>query len=76
MLVSGIFGVDIDCVGCSGCVGCVDVSIVRKLKNQITLSEIKSKKELKQFPLVRIGRLSVVPVSENEWSIILAMEEK
>ena len=55
---------------------CVDVSIVRKLKNQITLSEIKSKKELKQFPLVRIGRLSVMPVSENEWSIILAMEEK
>ena len=36
----------------------------------MTLAEIKSKAFFKDFPLVRISRLSVMPVSEKEWSEI------
>jgi len=36
----------------------------------VTLAEIKARAFFKDFPLVRISRLSVMPVSEKEWAEI------
>ena len=54
----------------------VDVAPVRKLPRPVTLAEIKARPSFKDFPLVRISRLSVMPVSEKEWSEILKMSEQ
>ena len=48
----------------------VDVGPVRKLKRPVTLKEIKADPFFKDFALVRISRLSVMPVSDAEWSRI------
>lgn len=53
----------------------VDVRFVRKLKRVITLTELKEQPELSDLPLVRRGnRLSVMPVSKQQWDTILALE--
>src|SRR6266496_5690583 len=54
----------------------VDVAPVKKLPRPVTLAEIKARPSFKDFPLVRISRLSVMPVSEKEWSEILKMSEQ
>jgi len=51
----------------------VDVAPVGKLKRPVTLAEIKADPSFKTFPLVRISRLSVMPVSDDEWKRIEAM---
>ena len=48
----------------------VDVAPVKKLRRPVTLAEIKSDRAFKDFPLVRISRLSVMPVSDEEWDRI------
>jgi predicted RNA-binding protein with PUA-like domain len=53
----------------------VDVRYVRKLKRIITLSELKELSEVTGLPLVRRGnRLSVMPVSRQQWKFILTLE--
>ena len=53
----------------------VDVAYVKKLKRTITLTEIKAHPELSDMILTRKGnRLSIMPVTEEEWEIILGME--
>ena len=53
----------------------VDVAYVRKLKRTITLAELKDCPELDGFPLIRRGnRLSVMPVSPEQWCYILERE--
>ena len=53
----------------------VDVKFVRKLKRTISLEELKQLSNLKDFPLVRRGnRLSIMPVTEEQWDIILGLE--
>ncbi len=56
----------------------VEIEAVKALKNPVALSTIKSLPQFKDFPLVRISRLSVMPVSESEWQEIenLANQEK
>jgi predicted RNA-binding protein with PUA-like domain len=54
----------------SGRLSVVDVAPVKKLKRAVTLSEIKADSAFKDFPLVRISRLSVMPVSDSEWARI------
>jgi predicted RNA-binding protein with PUA-like domain len=54
----------------SGKLAAVDVAPVQKLARPVTLAEIKAKPVFKDFPLVRISRLSVMPVSDREWSEI------
>ena len=51
----------------------VDVGAVKKLPRPVTLAEIKADPAFKLFPLVRISRLSVMPVSDAEWTRIAAM---
>jgi predicted RNA-binding protein with PUA-like domain len=51
----------------------VDVKPVRRLKNPVSLAQIKTDKRLQSMALVRLGRLSVQPVTDEEWEIVLAM---
>ncbi|MBA2250942.1 MAG: EVE domain-containing protein [Chitinophagaceae bacterium] len=51
----------------------VDLKPYKKLKHPVALTQIKADKRLKEMALVRIGRLSVQPVSEKEWQIIMEM---
>jgi predicted RNA-binding protein with PUA-like domain len=54
----------------------VDLAPVKRLPRPVTLAEIKADASFKDFPLVRIGRLSVMPVTEAEWTRIERMAEK
>ena len=49
----------------------VDVAPVRKLNKPVTLAEIKNEQSLSQMALMRLSRLSVQPVKEEEWEIVL-----
>jgi predicted RNA-binding protein with PUA-like domain len=51
----------------------VDVEPVRKLARPVTLAAIKADKAFASFPLTRIPRLSVMPVSDEEWARIEKM---
>ena len=51
----------------------VDIVPVKKLKRAVTLKEIKADRAFKDFPLVRISRLSVMPVTDDEWERIEKM---
>jgi predicted RNA-binding protein with PUA-like domain len=51
----------------------VDVGPVKKLPRPVTLAEIKADSAFKTFPLVRISRLSVMPVTDAEWQRIEKM---
>jgi predicted RNA-binding protein with PUA-like domain len=53
----------------------VDIKAVAPLKRPVTLAEIKGNKALAEMALVRIGRLSVTPVTPREWETIVAMAE-
>jgi predicted RNA-binding protein with PUA-like domain len=57
----------------TGKLAAVDIAAVKKLQRPVTLAEIKAKPVFKDFPLVRISRLSVMPVSEKEWAEIEKM---
>ena len=59
----------------AGRFGMVDVGAVKPMKNPVTLAAIKAEPKLAGFALVRQGRLSVVPVTAEEWKLILAMGE-
>ena len=53
----------------------VDVRYVRKLKRIITLEELKTQRKLDELPLVKRGnRLSIMPVSKQQWEYILSLE--
>ena len=54
----------------SGLWDCVDVAAVTELPKPVTLAEIKANPRLKDMVLARVSRLSVQPVSSQEWSII------
>jgi predicted RNA-binding protein with PUA-like domain len=51
----------------------VDVAPVRKLKQPVTLAAVKADKYFASFPLTRVPRLSVMPVSDDEWDRIEKM---
>jgi predicted RNA-binding protein with PUA-like domain len=48
----------------------VDVRGDKKLKRPVTLAEIKANAELSEMALLKVSRLSVVPVTPDEWRII------
>jgi predicted RNA-binding protein with PUA-like domain len=48
----------------------------RKLKRPVTLAEIKAAGRFADFPLVRIPRLSVMPVTEEQWEAIETMSRE
>jgi len=53
----------------------VDVEPVKKLKTPVTLAAIKADKRFASFVLTKIPRLSVMPVSPDEWETIIEMSQ-
>ncbi|NIP62149.1 MAG: EVE domain-containing protein [Nitrosopumilaceae archaeon] len=53
----------------------VDVKYKKPLKNPVTLDEIKKQKKFKDWELLRISRLSVMPVPKTIWDSILKMSQ-
>jgi predicted RNA-binding protein with PUA-like domain len=51
----------------------VDIQPVKKLKKPVALEDIKKDKTLASMALVRIGRLSVQPVTDKEFATIMKM---
>ncbi len=54
----------------------VDVAAVKHLKIPVTLAQIKAEPRLQSMALIKFSRLSVQPVTETEWHIILKMSNK
>jgi predicted RNA-binding protein with PUA-like domain len=51
----------------------VDLAPVRKLKKPVSLKAVKEEKRLAKMDLLRLGRLSVQSVKEEEWKIVMEM---
>lgn len=51
----------------------VDLKPVRKLKKSVSLVQIKADKRLENIELIKISRLSVSKVREEEWKIVLKL---
>jgi predicted RNA-binding protein with PUA-like domain len=51
----------------------VDIEAVKPLPRPVTLAEVKTNSKLANFELVRLSRLSIMKVSEEQWNIIEAM---
>jgi predicted RNA-binding protein with PUA-like domain len=52
---------------------CVDVEAVKPLPKPVTLATIKATPELAEIALVKLSRLSVSPVRDDEWKLICQM---
>lgn len=59
----------------SGRFGMVDFKAVKAVNKPVPLADIKSVPQLDNMALVKQSRLSVCPVTELEWNLILAMSE-
>ena len=57
----------------SGRFGMVDVKALRPFKAPVSLKDIKSEPLLENLALVRQSRLSVMPIGDDEWTIICKM---
>ena len=55
--------------------GMVDFAAVKPVNKPVTLAEIKATESLANLALVKQSRLSVVPVSPEEWHVICEMAE-
>jgi predicted RNA-binding protein with PUA-like domain len=53
--------------------GLVDVAPVMPVKQPVTLSEMKANPELSSMALIRQSRLSVCPVTDQEWAVVCKM---
>ena len=50
-----------------------DVKAKKKLKRAVSLEEIKNTPKLSSIALIKQSRLSVMPLTKNEWNIILKL---
>ena len=57
----------------TGKFGMVDIKAVRALRQPVTLEAVKAEPRLAKMALVAYSRLSVQPVTAEEWKIVLAM---
>lgn len=51
----------------------VEITPYKKLKNPVTLAQIKAEPKLANMDLVRLGRLSVQTVKHEEWDLVMKM---
>ena len=51
----------------------VDVEPLKKLAQPVTLAAIKAEKAFRDLPLVRMPRLSVMPITDEQWERIDSM---
>lgn len=54
----------------------VDLKPLRKLKKPVSLATVKADKRLSNMALVKLGRLSVQPVTDEEWEVIMELAEE
>jgi predicted RNA-binding protein with PUA-like domain len=54
----------------------VNVRAVERLPRAVGLPELKAEPQLANMALLRVGRLSVVPVTAEEWEFVLAMSRR
>jgi len=54
----------------------VDVRAKKKLKKPVSLLEIKSTPKLSNIALIKQSRLSVMPLTKDEWDIVIQISEK
>ena len=59
----------------TGRFGMVTVRAVKDMQTPVSLADIKAEPRLAELALVRQSRLSVVPVSEDHWQLIMALGE-
>ena len=53
----------------------VELAAGKELKRPVTLAEVKADKRFATMPLVRIARLSVQPVTDEQWELIEGMSK-
>jgi predicted RNA-binding protein with PUA-like domain len=51
----------------------VEIRALRRLSKPVTLSDVKQQKQFVDFALVRLPRLSVMPVTEDQWKALMKM---
>jgi predicted RNA-binding protein with PUA-like domain len=54
----------------------VDLKPSKKLKKPVTLQQVKGDNRLKDMALIRLGRLSVQPVTDEEWKIVMDLSNE
>lgn len=59
----------------SGKLHVVELSAGKRLASPVTLAAVKADQRFADFPLVRLPRLSVMPVTDEQWQMIEAMAE-
>lgn len=59
----------------SGRFGMVTVKAIKPVVKPVTLADIKAEPRLEDFALVRQSRLSVVPVTDAQWTLLCQMAE-
>lgn len=52
---------------------CVDIKAVQPLEKTVTLDQAKEEPRLKDMVLVNNSRLSVQPISEDEWAVLMEL---
>jgi predicted RNA-binding protein with PUA-like domain len=57
----------------SGKAHVVDLVPVKKLRRPVTLAEVKADRRFADFPLTYMPRLSVMPVTDAQWKMILSL---
>ncbi|HEX8236487.1 MAG TPA: EVE domain-containing protein [Abditibacteriaceae bacterium] len=53
-----------------------DVRAKRRLNNPVTLAQVKAHPHLQNWDLVRLARLSVVPVNDQQWRILQQLSQE
>jgi predicted RNA-binding protein with PUA-like domain len=53
----------------------VDLKPVKRLSKPVSLKQIKGEKRLADMALLRLSRLSVQPVKEEEWAVIMELSK-
>ncbi len=51
----------------------VDLRPKQRLKKPVTLAAVKAREEFQDFVLVRMSRLSVMPVTKAQWDLLMKM---
>jgi predicted RNA-binding protein with PUA-like domain len=54
----------------------VDIEALKPLPRPVTLAEVKANKKLANFDLVRLSRLSIMKVKDDQWEILEGMAKK
>ena len=54
----------------------VDIEAVKPLPRPVTLAEVKANKKLANFDLVRLPRLSIMKVSDEQWDVVEGMAKQ